>query len=90
MAKKKKMDMTMPAMPHEAEDGSERDYMANSAYRAMIEADEHRANPAMMKRVAKVAERHLKTASKVMRSVADIKEYSKKTFPAVKRYERKE
>jgi hypothetical protein len=76
--------------PMKHEDGSDQDYEAHNAYRNMVDADAHRANPKMMKRVAKVAERHMKTAKKVMGSVADIKEFTKKTYPPKKRYERED
>jgi hypothetical protein len=74
-------------MAMDPKDGSEKDYEAHNAYRTLVEADAHKSNPEMMKRVKKVAEKHMDSASKMM-SVNDIKEYSKKKYPPKLRYEK--
>lgn len=87
--KKKKQPMDMPSSPSmQPEDGSEGDYHANDAYRSIVAAEGHKADPHMMKRVAKVAERHMAGHKAVMRSVQDIKDYTKKKYPPRLKYEK--
>lgn len=86
---KSKSTVTMSAIKADPEDGSEEDWKANQAFRTLVDAEGHRKDPAMMKRVAKVAERHVSTATKVMKSVDDLKAHAKATFPPSLKYEKK-
>jgi len=85
----KPQDLPSPSM--DPEDGSEKDYTANNAFRNIVDAESHKADPALMARVAKVAQRHSDAATGVikMTSVADIKAHAKKAYPVPKRYEAK-
>ncbi len=85
---KKSLPTTSPA--ESFEDGSEKDHEAYYAYRTLLDAEGHRANPALMKRVSAVAERHIGMGKQVMKSVADIKAYSKKKYQTKKMFEEKE
>lgn len=58
MAKKSEKEIA-PAAPHEAKDGSDKDWEADDAVRTLEKAHEIKANPEMMSRVKKRAGRKL-------------------------------
>ena len=63
MAKKKAAQAELAAPSPMHADGSEKDYDAESAYRDLTRAHEHKANPEMMERVKKFAGRKHKAVT---------------------------
>ena len=75
MAKNKALANTLPTSPDKdspkRDQGDEHDYEADSALRALEDAEKHKANPAMMARVKKLAGRKVKALTSIT-SIADL------------------
>jgi hypothetical protein len=73
----KKLDTSVPSQPKK----EETDYEAEGAMRTLMDAEKHKADPKMMKRVHAIAGRHMK-ALKAIKSTQDIRDiYNDKFGP---------